>query len=287
MFKRQRSGSVVCTSCGVLVGVNDETCYNCGRRNPGLWGFAPALRTLGTDLGFTPLVIGLCVVVYGLTLVFSRGAFGTSANPLAWLSPSNLALFYFGSSGELPVVQAGRWWTVFTAGWLHGGIIHIGLNMFALRRLAPAVADLFGPGRMVIIYIVSGVVGFTVSTLSGVLLPPIPFIGAASFTVGASASISGLIGAILAYGHRSGSSSARTWATQNIVMLLVIGLLFPFIDNWAHMGGLAGGYLAAKLLDPLRPERIDHVAMAVGCLAVTIGALIYSVVDGFIRFSDL
>ena len=56
MFRRQREGSVICTSCGVLVGVNDDTCYSCGRWNPGLWGYGPALRRLGNDLGFVPLV---------------------------------------------------------------------------------------------------------------------------------------------------------------------------------------------------------------------------------------
>src|SRR5262245_30456589 len=71
VFKRQRTGSVLCTSCGVLVGVNDETCYNCGRRNPALWGFAPALRSLGADLGFVPFVIGTCTVLYVLTLLAS------------------------------------------------------------------------------------------------------------------------------------------------------------------------------------------------------------------------
>ena len=57
MLRRQRTGSVICTSCGVLVGVNDDRCYNCGRRNPGLWGFAPLLRSLGHDLGFVPFVM--------------------------------------------------------------------------------------------------------------------------------------------------------------------------------------------------------------------------------------
>ena len=56
---------------GVLVGVNDETCYNCGRRNPGLWGYAPALRRLGQDLGFVPLVIGGTIVLYALSLLLS------------------------------------------------------------------------------------------------------------------------------------------------------------------------------------------------------------------------
>ena len=57
MFKRQRTGSVVCASCGSLVGVNDEQCYSCGRRNPGLWGYAPLLRRLGNDLGFVSIIV--------------------------------------------------------------------------------------------------------------------------------------------------------------------------------------------------------------------------------------
>ena len=69
MFKRQTTGSVVCVSCGYLVGVNDDRCYNCGRRNPGLWGFAPALRSLGHDLGFVPFVTAFCILMYGLTLL--------------------------------------------------------------------------------------------------------------------------------------------------------------------------------------------------------------------------
>src|SRR6266850_4191547 len=73
MLRRQTTGSVICTSCGVLVGVGDDKCYNCGRRNPGLWGYAPLLRSLGHDLGFVPFVIGTCAVVYVLTLIGSQG----------------------------------------------------------------------------------------------------------------------------------------------------------------------------------------------------------------------
>ena len=71
MFKRQTEGSLICASCGVLVGVNDPTCYNCGRRNPGLWGFGPALRRLGTDLGFVSIVTGGTVILYALSLILS------------------------------------------------------------------------------------------------------------------------------------------------------------------------------------------------------------------------
>ncbi len=57
MFERQKSGSVLCSSCGKLVGVNDETCFNCGRSNPSMWGFGGAIRSLGRDMGFVKLVI--------------------------------------------------------------------------------------------------------------------------------------------------------------------------------------------------------------------------------------
>ena len=284
MLKRQRTGSVICTSCGVLVGVDDDTCYNCGRRNPGLWGYAPALRSLGQDLGFVPFVMGACIVVYALSLVFtviSGGQIGFGGL-FSMLSPGGTALLIFGASGSIPVFEYSRWWTVLSASWLHAGILHLGLNMLSLRQLAPAIADLFGPGRMVIIYIAGGVAGFTLSTVAGEMLPPLPLLGGGrGYTLGASASISGLIGAVLAYGHRSGSSQARTYAVQSIIMLAFYGALFPGIDNYAHLGGFGGGYFAAKMLDPLKPERIDHMVVALGCLAVSLLSVVLSVIDAF------
>ena len=74
---------MLCTSCGVLVGVNDDRCYNCGRRNPGLWGFAPAFRALGQDLGFMPFVIGTCIVLFILTLVVGLLVFQRDAPKFA------------------------------------------------------------------------------------------------------------------------------------------------------------------------------------------------------------
>ena len=279
MLKRQTSGSVICTSCGVLVGVGDDTCYNCGRRNPGLWGYAPALRSLGQDLGFVPFVIGCCVILFALTLVYSAGQMGGSGL-FSFGSPTRAALFLFGASGSLPVFGASRWWTLLSAGWLHGGILHIFMNMLALRALAPAIADLFGPGRMVLIYTAGAVAGFGLSSFAGEFLPNVFILRGADFTVGASASIAGLIGAVLAYGHRSGSTQARALAMQYVVMLVIMGFLPMNVDNYAHLGGFGGGYFAAKFLDPLKPERIDHMVMALGCLALSLLAVLFSFVHG-------
>jgi rhomboid protease GluP len=272
---RQKWGSVVCPSCRNLVGVQDERCLNCGRWNPGLWGFAPLLNKLGRDLGFTQFVMWSCIVLYLLTL--AADVQGISMNGLNFLSPSARSLFLFGASGYLPVFGAGRWWTFLTAGWLHAGALHILFNMMWIRQLAPDTSEMYGASRMVIIYTIAGVVGFAASTLSGAFLP---LFGGAGFTVGASAPIFGLLGALVLYGRRTGSSvvgqQAKTWA----IMLFVFGFIFRGTDNWAHLGGFAGGYATAKVLDPLRPERLDHLIAALVCLAVTGIAIALSVVDG-------
>jgi rhomboid protease GluP len=279
VFRRQRTGSVICTSCGVLVGVDDDRCYNCNRRNPGLWGWAPALRALGQDLGFVPFVIGTCVILYGLTLVSSRGEIGMGGL-FSFFSPSGQALFLFGASGAVPVFAADRWWTVLSAAWLHGSALHILFNMMWVRQLAPATADLYGPGRTVIIYTAASIAGFALSSFAGAYIPPLLILRGGQLTVGASAPIFGLLGALVYYGRRSGSQLVGSQALTYALMLGIFGFLMPGIDNYAHGGGFAGGYLAAKLLDPLKAERVDHLAIAVVCLAVSLLSILVSVVHG-------
>jgi rhomboid protease GluP len=283
MFKRQRAGSVVCVSCGYLVGVNDAKCYHCGRRNPGLWGFAPALRSLGHDLGFVPFVTGLCIVMYAVSLVLSGGGLGP-AGLLSFLSPNRLSLLVLGASGAEPVFWYGRWWTVITAGWLHGGLLHIFFNMLWVRQLAPTVGELYGPGRMVIVYTVAGACGFALSSVAGEVFAfvPIRLLQGGQVTVGASASIFGLLGAIVYYGRRTGSQMAGSQAWYWAVMMFILGLVMPGVDNYAHAGGFAGGYLAGLVLDPLKPERIDHMLAAVVCLGLSLVAILVSVVHAFL-----
>lgn len=281
MFKRQTEGAVVCTSCGTLVGVNDPQCLNCGRRNPGLWGFAPVVRRFGNDLGFVPLVTATCGVLYVLSLLVSGQQIRMSGL-FSMLAPNTESLFLFGASGAVPVFAFGRWWTVLSAAWLHGGLLHILFNMLWVRQLAPATADIYGPGRTVILYTVAGVCGFAASSIAGAFLGwlPIPMLRGAQYTVGASAPIFGLLGALVYYGRRGGSSAIRSQAVGYAIMLGFFGLVMPGIDNYAHAGGFAGGYLAGQVMDPLRPERLDHILVALGCLVVSGLSIVASVVLG-------
>ena len=280
MFKRQTTGSVVCTSCGSLVGVRDEKCFNCGRRNPGLWGFAPLLRSLGNDLGFVTLVIWGSGILYVASLLLSGREIGIANGLFSILSPNIPSIFLLGASGALPVFGLGRWWTVFSASWLHGSLLHIVFNMMWVRDLGPAVADVYGAGRMVIIYTLAGACGFLLSSFAGAYLPPLPLLSGARFTLGASASIFGLLGALVYYGRRTGSRLIGATALRYAIILFVMGALMSGVDNFAHAGGFAGGFAIASLLDPLRPERIDHIILALACLAATALSIIASVVTG-------
>ncbi len=277
MFKRQRTGSVVCASCGSLVGVNDDQCYSCGRRNPGLWGFAPALRRFGNDMGLVNVAVFGCSGLYMLGLLISvfRGYdIMGGGNPFSMLSANYRVQILLGASGSFPVFALGMWWTVLSAGWLHGGALHILFNMMWLRNLGPATADIYGAARMVIIFTASSIGGFTVSAVAG--LYGIPLIGS-QLTVGASAPIFGLLGALMYYGRRSGSSMIHAEAKGYAIALAVLGVIMPGVDNGAHLGGFLGGYCAGMVLDPLKREQINHMLIAVLCLALTFIAIGMSV----------
>ena len=286
MFKRQTTGSVVCASCGSLVGVNDDRCYSCGRRNPGLWGFGPALRRFGNDLGFINLVVAGCSALYVAMLLMSvvLGGDIMGRSLFTILSPDGRVAYLFGSSGAIPVFEAKRWWTLLSAGWLHGSILHIVFNMMWVRQLGPPTAEIYGPGRMVIVYTVAGVVGFFLSSLAGEFLGwmPILFLRGAGQTLGASASIFGLLGALVYYGQRSGSSMVHREAMGYAIALFVMGLILPGVDNYAHAGGFAGGYLAGAWLDPLKPERMDHFAGAAICIILTMLSIAASILTIFL-----
>ncbi|PYR63158.1 MAG: rhomboid family intramembrane serine protease [Acidobacteria bacterium] len=280
MFQRKTTGSVVCPSCGSLVGVRDDKCYTCGRANPGLWGFAPMLRQLGVDLGFVPLVIGASSTLYVLTLLASGPEVTPFSGGMNILVPSSRAMLIFGMSGAVPVFRDGAWWTLLSATWLHGSFLHILFNMMWVRQLGPDTAEVIGPSRTVIVYVVAGVAGFFLSSAFGLIGMPIPFFHGAWYTLGASASIFGLLGALVHYGNKSGSSMIHAEAMRYAVILFVMGLIMPGVDNTAHAGGFLGGYATSAFMNPLTRERGDHLLIALGCLAVTFLAIVFSVLSG-------
>lgn len=285
MLPRAQSGSVVCPSCGSLVGVRDEQCLRCGRRNPGLFGFGPALRRLGADFGVGGLLLGVCIALYAISLAIDpAGIF--SGGPFSFLGPSQRALLVLGASGWTPVVGFGHWWTLLTAGWLHGGLLHIGLNGLWMRQFAGQVVSLYGPGRTLILFVIGSAVGFLASTL-GVYAPgPIRTLMmgndlrlGATLTIGASAGLLAFLGAIFAWAQRTGNRYATSQILSSLAMLAVFGFMARgVVDNWAHLGGFLGGWGLGRWLDPLTPERGDHLLIGLGLLALTVVAFAVNIV---------
>lgn len=280
MFQRQRSGSVVCPSCGKLVSVKERQCPYCSRPFPGMFGFTGILRGLGQDMGFVPLVTWGCGLLYLVTLlvdpsqIFAGGLFGM-------LSPSTPSLFLFGASGAIPVFGEHRWWTLLSAAWLHGSLLHIVFNLMWVRDLGHLTTEAYGAGRTMIVYVVSGVTGFLLSTSVAAFLPFLPpFLAGAQITVGASASLFGMMGALVYYGRRAGASQLSAQVKKWVIVLVIFGFLWPRVDNWAHLGGFLGGYLAGRMMDPLQPERTDHLIGGFVCLLLSLGAVVVSVVHG-------
>jgi rhomboid protease GluP len=189
-------------------------------------------------------------------------------------APSRESLLRFGAAGGFPVFILHRWWTVLSAGWLHGSFLHIAFNLYWIRSLAPETAELYGAGRMVIIYTLSSIVGFFASSGAAFL----PFLSGAGLTVGASAPILGLLGAMIYYGRRVGSSVVGRQAWSYAIFMLVFGFVMPSTDNWAHLGGFAGGYLAGMLVDPREAETGNQIAVAVVCLVLTAASIVASLV---------
>lgn len=216
-----------------------------------------------------PVIIAANVLFYLLSLTLSRDR-GLGGNPLSFLSPDQTSLLVLGATGTVPVFELGRYWTLISANYLHGGLLHIIFNMMALRQIGPWVSMEFGASRTFVIYTLSGVAGYLVSCAAGV-----------PFTIGASASVCGLIGALYYFGKSRGGSYG-TAVTREVsgwlISLILFGLVMPGINNWGHGGGIAGGFLVAMLLgyNERRREGSGQRMLATFCVLLTLLVLLYA-----------
>jgi rhomboid protease GluP len=145
--------------------------------------------------------------------------------------------------------------------------------MAALGQLGPFVLREFGFNRLVILYVLTGVAGFFISYLAGI-----------PFTIGASASICGLIGAILYYGKSRGGFYGEVIYRQAmgwVVGLVIFGLLVPGINNWAHGGGLVSGIMLGFLMsyNEQKGETFFHRVLAAVCILSTAIILLWAVLQ--------
>ena len=216
------------------------------------------------------------VILFLVSLAFSGSGLGLTLNPFHLLAPSMESLTFLGASGTIPIDQYRAWWSLLTANWLHGSLIHILFNMMALRTVGPLVIREFGIARMFSIYTLAGIAGFYAS-----------YLGRVPLTIGASTGLCGLIGALLFFGKSRGGEWGRQVFAQTrswIISLALIGFLVPNINNWGHGGGLVGGILAGMILgyNERRQENVLDRILALFLAVATGFFLVRSVAQGLV-----
>lgn len=267
--------SILCPKCGLLISLSEQSCPYCGLRAPGArWRRMPAFRLLDDPALLVKTIIGVNIALFVLSLLMDLPTAGLTVNPLLLLSPPDRSLFLLGATGTIPIDSYHRWWTLVSAGYLHGGLLHIFFNLTALRQLSVVVIREYGLRRMFSIYTLAGVAGFGVSYLAGV-----------SLTIGASAGICGLVGAILYYGKSRGGTYGTALYKQIgmwVLIMFAFGFLVPGINNWGHGGGIAAGALLGWLLGYHERKRETNRDrnLAAACLAVTAMVLAWAVLSG-------
>ncbi|HWQ82988.1 MAG TPA: rhomboid family intramembrane serine protease [Anaerolineales bacterium] len=261
-----------CPRCGRLISYHARSCLYCKLPRPSLFANLPLLRELmHGDMRLGEGIFITCIALYFTAILLDIGGSLNSSGLFGLLAPSSGSLYRLGMGGAIPW-NLGRWWTLVTATYLHGGLLHIVFNLMWLRSIGPLVEELFGRSRFFIIYTLAGVGGVALSTLMGT-----------PFTVGASGSIFGLLAALIYYGRiRGGTFGAGIMRTMLIYagIGLVLGFLAPNVDNWGHVGGLLIGFAAAAVLgyEERAKQSLTHHLVASGFLLFVLVAFTIMVV---------
>ena len=268
---RKNQGSMLCPSCGKLISVGEERCPFCGAWRPGLYGWAPVVqRFFGRQFDVLRLIMVACVTLYVASLLLQPEAILSGGGGLFnFLSPGSKALYQLGMTGGIAWRQ-GWWWTVFTAIYLHGSLLHIFFNLMIVRNLAPGVNQVYGPARAFVIFTLSGAAGFVLSNLvSG------------SATVGASGSIFGLFAALIVYGRRVGHTMLTRQLWPWVIINFVLGFTMSGVNIWAHVGGFAGGWVIAEAMrfNDDKRESLGVQLLALALLLATAAGFVLSFVN--------
>ena len=245
-----------------------------------------ARRYFARGRGDGPL-ISVTTILLAATIIVSLSAL---------LSAEGQALFDAFQLDKAAVAD-GEIWRLWTVTLLHGSLLHLGFNMYALYLAGPIVERWYGPVRFLVFYLGCAAAGSVASFVFGGDVP----------SVGASGAIFGLFGLLLAAGrlHHPVDRGSRALVSQ-IGMLILINIAFGFIvrgiDNAAHLGGLAAGLWFGAMLPPTRvqtlaslwqradaartahrariPLAIEAVAAAVVAIVVAVGLAVGSGLRG-------
>ncbi|PRR77144.1 Rhomboid protease GluP [Clostridium liquoris] len=177
----------------------------------------------------TYVIIGINVFMYLITAVLSGN-----------IMESNINVLIFLGAKVNQLIAKGEYYRLITCAFLHGGIVHLGLNMYSLYALGPLIEKVYGKWKYGLIYFISCI---TSSLLSYFLSD--------SISIGASGAIFGLLGACLVIALKLKDQVGKSFVS-NIISVIFVNLLIGFsvanVDNFGHLGGLIGGTIIGALI---------------------------------------
>lgn len=261
---QQQPRPKICPACGSLVGISATRCHQCGTNlnfsmaavSKGLAGF------FGGHAPATTVILIVNLIMFAVSWM-ATAAIGEGGGMNILFSMDGRALFHLGNSNPYSIFILQQWFRLVTAMYLHGGLIHIGFNLMVLMDIGPVVEEVYGSAKYLFLYTATGIVGFLASAFSG------------HNSVGASAPILGLIGLMIAITtKRSGAhmQQLRSRLISWVVSIFVLGFIIRGVDNWAHGGGLAAGFLLGKIFADREPMNVTErrAANALGWLAAAV-----------------
>ncbi len=269
----------LCPACNALVGVTATRCHECGTSLR--FSLAAVTKKLSTITGLnspvSTILLGMNLFLFSIQLMFTIQAGEAGGLNILWRLDW-LSAFRLGECYGPVIFYDHQYWRLITAMFLHGGLIHIGFNMMTLMQFGPAIEELYGSPRFLFLYTFTGAFGFLVSALRGHL------------SLGASGALLGIMGAVLAITTKRGGMYMRDLRSRlisSLVFLFAIGIFGGLrIDNWAHGGGLAAGFVLGKIFADREPANNSERfrAQALGWLAGL--AIIASFVLMLLHFHD-
>jgi len=269
----------ICPACGTLVGISATRCHQCGASLR--FSLAALSKKLSGVFGehdapVTTVLLISNILMFGVSWLAISSAGGGGGLSILW-GMGGETQYRLGASFPYSIFHLHEWWRLITAMFLHGGLIHIGFNMMALMQFGPALEEVYGSARYLFLYVVTGAFGFLVSASMG------------NYSLGASGALLGLIGLMLAITTKRGGSymhELRSRLITSVVILFIFGFSMRGMDNYAHGGGLAAGFVLGKVFADRQPMNGPEQkrAHALGWLAGI--AVLASFAFMFLHFRD-
>ena len=250
----------MCPNCRAFITTSDRVCPYCGLKlGPPARARIDAGQILG---GLIPQVRFTTIIIL---LINTALYVADYLNPHAGIDMAGLSIPWSLERFQL--------WRLVTAGFLHGGILHILMNSWVLFDLGAEVEQIYGMWRLIVFYFVSTVTGFFLSSHMGMQ------------SLGSSAGIFGLIGAMLAFGFTDKSalgSAVKSLYTRWLIYALVLSFI-PGVDYYAHIGGLTGGFAAGWLAATPRARLMwkEPLIRGIGIVCLVLTAVAFTMMFRF------